>query len=165
MNRLKSVIVGCLIFAGCAHAPVYTFYEQHGYEKIRGQQILAILEDIRIKAGIVRGVTLYSTESNRYNGISYDRDGNLMIVLQKDMFDWPLLAVKGVLAHEMGHVVAGHNINWNELSQTESDDKQTQANAIAIKLVGEDAVRAFLLARGFDTVLTEREITKAKLRN
>ena len=137
------------------------------YEKIVGQQILDIIEQVRIRAGIDREVVVYSSKDKSDSGIyiggmGKGQDDKIRIILHRDVFRCSSEAISGYLAHELGHYLAGHSMGWDYLTESDKEFKQAEANAQAISLVGKDAVNSFLICQGFPKDLAMKSVQDAE---
>lgn len=133
--------------SGCGDRVKEDRYAQlSGNVRVADQRILEILKDIKNRAGMKDEVALYSSPTRLCNGISRAEDGSLRVVLYRGVFnDWSDEAVKGIIAHELGHFLAKHSFDWDLYPLEIQEEYQTEANAWAIRLVGKDALRAFLI--------------------
>lgn len=123
-------------------------------------------------ANITDTVSLYilpvkSVEKFRDGQIdaSIQRTGpsTLAIILdERMMFFCPEEGLKAIVAHELGHFICGHPIDKEVPTGDEFERFQAEADAMAIFLVGEEAMIESLKWLRFDETYINERLEKAK---
>jgi len=152
------LLLSLLSNLGC----IFVFYQEkrEGIVEIREGRVLDILEYVKQRADIVEEIRLY-TYVSRYNNLGYlnpdyskngdgifrDRSGTVKIFFRQEILEhFPYRALQGIIAHEIGHLVAGHvdsEKRWPDLTNEEIETRQKEADDFAIKIYGQDSVDVF----------------------
>jgi len=125
--------------------------------EITSGRAIEILNEIKQKAQINEIIHLYSyrfrssdvgiTYPLRGDGILKDDQNRINIYLRYKIFiNFSYDALRGIIAHEVGHFVAGHvgeGISWDDRSKEDQDERQRAADDFAIDIYGEEAVNKF----------------------
>ena len=144
------ILPALLYNTGC----IFAFYQEKrdGILGVREGQAFNIIEDIKQRAGITEEVHLYTYVSRDNNlgyskngdGILRDRFGIVKIFFRKEILEsFSFRALQGIIAHEIGHLVAGHvdsKKRFPDLTDEEIEIRQREADDFAIKIYGRDSV-------------------------
>ena len=104
-----------------------------------------ILREFGARAGIVRRLSL--SVSRTCPGACVDfgivKDEAYVFIPENKLLG-PRVDLEWRLAHEIGHVAAGHVPRWKEATSEQREQYQDEANAYALRLMGEARYREHL---------------------
>jgi hypothetical protein len=160
MRRSVAMLaLGCAIgFCVAQHAEVrrrmpgtqYAGYVGHAR---RARHVQDIADRLSRKAGLVGPVRV--NESYAVIGAYIDREainGSTVIVMDPFAVVFASEAMlEGIIAHEVGHAAAGHlALDWNGLTYDEKQRCQREADAYGMRIIGDDAWRAYRRGLGLN---------------
>ncbi|MDP3954471.1 MAG: hypothetical protein Q8Q06_03600 [bacterium] len=157
-DMLRLIIIALVFSAGLIRADTNICFEgrplgdnHRAHEMLRSFQVGMEQRPIKI----------CSWEDSEKSSISVTFFNNIWVIVAttRTLSEFSDEALKGALAHELGHVLI--NSAGSLKNKNERDKEDREADAIALKLVGKEALLATYVAHTRDKNLARRRVNRA----
>ncbi len=139
-------------------------------QEVFGGEAFQILQEIKIQAGISKKVRLF-VANQEYDGRGGINQGwrEIFVLIDPEVIKWPREALRGLMAHEIGHLACGHltfgSILYPFFIGGDTNRKQAEADAWAVLMVGREDVMACLYQLGIEVVPREIRFEQVLMEN
>jgi len=126
------------------------------------QEAQRIMSNFSARAGIVRPISLAVGACPVACVDIGIGSATAYVFIEEALLFRPRIVLEKVIAHEIGHVAAGHVYQWKGKRDEEKSEAQYEADAYAMCLMGEARYREYLKVIDVDEEAIERHIVRLK---
>jgi len=129
----------------------------------RREDAQTILWNFGLRAGVVRPITLAVSSACATACVDIGTSvGAVYVLIDDSTLFLDRVALEVTLAHEIGHVAAGHVAKWKTLTLSQKEACEREADAYALGMVGEARYREYLASAKVDPEQAERTIARLR---